>query len=210
MFRKPAPNMRQLSAFVCVFVVAAVAGMGWAVWYVVGPNGARRSGVQDTTLAAGSSPSATSATAAEAQANSSFIGAPAPDFSLTVFDTGETLTLSGLRGQPVMLDFFASWCPSCRAEAPRLQEFWQAYAGRGLILLGVALNDSEEGLRAFKDDFLLTYPMGLDKTGEIAARYRIGSIPSFVLIDREGRIANITVGSMSEEAMTAEVEATLR
>ena len=74
----------------------------------------------------------------------------------------------------------------------------------------MALNDSVQGLRDFKDEFLLTYPMGLDETGEIAAAYRVGSIPTFVMIDRSGMIANVIVGAMSEAAMAAEAEALLK
>lgn len=184
------PTMRQLSTFVYAVVGLAVIVVGWGVWKSLPSN---------------------SAAPLEDETTSAFVSGLAPDFSLTVFDTGETITLSGLRGQPVILDFFASWCPSCRAEAPGLQEFWQAYEGRGLTLLGVALNDSVEGLRDFKDEFLLTYPMGLDETGAIAASYRVGGIPTFIIIDREGRIANIVVGGMSNnDAMTVEAEALLK
>lgn len=177
--------MPKVRAFVILAVGLAVVLVGWAAWRLE------------------SSPSG-------GQTTSAFAGAPAPDFTLTVFDTGETITLSELRGRPVTLDFFASWCPSCRAEAPLLEGFWQRYEDSGLILLGVALNDSAQGLRDFKDEFLLTFPMGLDQTGSIAAMYRAVSIPTFVMIDREGRVANLIVGPVDDQAMAAEAEALLR
>lgn len=210
MSRRPKPTMRQLSVFVNFFVVAAVLVVGCAVWRLTAPSGVTSVGPRESTVAAFSTLPVPQGAAAGEQSNNAFVGGRAPDFSLTLFDAGESITLSGLRGQPVILDFFASWCPSCRAEAPFLQEFWQTYQGTDLVLLGVALNDSLEGLRDFKDEFRLTYPMGLDETGSIAAMYRVGSIPTFVMIDREGRIANVIVGAMGDEAMAAEAEALLK
>ncbi|MGH2523618.1 MAG: peroxiredoxin family protein [Anaerolineales bacterium] len=202
MSRRQKPGMRQLETFVVVFVGAVVVAVIWAVWRSTASSGV--AGAALSTL-----PAPSGAPAGE-QSNTAFVGAPAPDFSLALFDTGETVTLSGLKGQPVILDFFASWCPSCRAEAPGLQRFWEAYQDTGLTLLAVALNDSADGLRVFKAAFGTTYPMGLDETGEVAAMYRVGSIPTFVLIDREGRIANVIVGAMSDDAMAAEAEALLK
>ena len=201
---RPTPTMRQLSALVYIIVGLAAIVVTWAVWRVSVVNGPSPTafGLASTAapigLPAGDRP------------KHGLIGALAPDFSLPLLDTGKTVTLSSLQGQPVILDFFASWCPSCRAEAPRLQEFWKAYEETGLTLLGVALNDHVEGLRDLKDEFLLSYPMGLDETGEIAALYRVGSIPTFVLIDREGRVANVVVGTMSEATMTAAADALIR
>lgn len=135
---------------------------------------------------------------------------PAPDFSMVRFDTGETIALSKLRGQPVILDFFASWCSTCRAEAPRLQQFWKAHEQRGLVLLAVALNDSAEGLKNFKDAFQVTYPMGLDETGKIATVYHVSGIPTFVFIDREGRIVKTVPGMMGDDALAAQAETLLK
>ena len=210
MSAKAKPNMRQLSVFVTSVAGLTIAIVGWAVWRVTATSGVTEARPQDIISVAASTLSASAIPQAENQPKATVSGALAPDFSLTLFDTGETVTLSDWRGQPVILDFFASWCPSCQAEAPGLQEFWQAYADRGLKLLGVALNDSVDGLRRFKDDFLLTYPMGLDETGNIAAMYSASSIPTFVFIDREGRIANVVVGPMGKDKLAAEAEALLK
>ena len=209
MRRRQKPTMRRLETFVVVFVGAVVAVAAFAVWGSVASSEVTEVEPRDAPAAVATS-AAPSDAPAEDVSNGGFVGAPAPDFSLTLFDTGETVTLSGLQGRPVIVDFFASWCPSCRAEAPFLQSFWEIYQDRGIVLLGVALNDSVEGLQDFKRVFDLTYPMGLDETGEIAARYRVGSIPTFVMIDREGRIANVVVGAMGDDAMAAEAEALLK
>ena len=210
MFRRSKPNMRHLSAFVAIFVGLAVAVVGWTVWRGIASNGIREARPREAIAVAAPTLPAPASALAEEQPKATVGGALAPDFSLTLFDTGETVTLSGWRGQPVILDFFASWCPSCQAEAPGLQEFWRAYADRGLKLLGVAFNDSVDGLRSFKADFLLTYPMGLDETGKIATAFRASSIPTFVFIDREGHIANVVVGPMSKDKLAAEAEALLK
>lgn len=208
MSRTPQPTMRQLSAFVTVFTGVAIVVIGWAVWKLTPAGGATEA--RPPGVAAASTRPAPDNAPAQGRSNVAVVGAPAPDFTLTLFDTGETITLSDLRGQPVILDFFASWCSSCRAEAPSLEEFWQAYQSKGLTLLGVAIDDSAEGLRDFKDEFFLTYPMGLDETGEVAAMYRVSSIPTFVMIDRDGQIANVVIGGMSRAAMAAEAEALLK
>ncbi len=210
MSTKAKPNMRQLSVFVASVAGLAIVITGWAVWRVTATSGVTEAGPQDAISVAASTLPAPAGALAEEQSKATVGGALAPDFGLTRFDTGETIVLSSLRGQPVILDFFASWCPSCQAEAPGLQEFWQAYADRGLKLLGLALNDSVDGLRRFKDDFLLTYPMGLDETGNIAAMYSASSIPTFVFIDREGRIAKVVVGPMGKDKLAAEAEALLK
>lgn len=207
---KPKPAMRRHLTLLVAVVGTVIVVIGWAAWKIIAPEAAPGAAPQRATVATFSTLPAPEGASAEEQSSNTFVGASGPDFSLTIFDTGETITLSGLRGQPVILDFFASWCPSCRAEAPFLREFWQTYQDTDLILLGVALNDSLEGLRDFKEEFMLTYPMGLDETGEIAAMYRVGSIPTFVMIDREGRIANVIVGAMSGEGMAAEAEALLK
>ncbi|MGH2536371.1 MAG: TlpA family protein disulfide reductase [Candidatus Promineifilaceae bacterium] len=176
----------------------AVVVIGWAVWESGVSKG--RPGSDPPTAAGGS---------AADQPDSDFIGAPAPDFSLVLFDTGKTVTLSDLKGRPVILDFFASWCASCRAEAPTLQQFGQDYADQGVVLLGVAIHDSADGLQRFKRELGLTYLMGLDEGGGIAASYQAISIPTFVFIDREGRIRTTIVGMVGEDRLAAEAEALL-
>ena len=75
---------------------------------------------------------------------------PAPDFTLTTLD-GQDVRLSDLRGQVVVINFWASWCVPCRDEAPALQAVWERYRDRGVVLLGVAWTDTERNARAFID-----------------------------------------------------------
>ena len=212
MSNKPIPVRRNLSVFAYILIAGAVVVASLAVWRVItwdrSPEAETDS--QSAEGAGFAKPPASQSGLEQDPAGITSHGTPAPDFSLTRLDTGETITRSNLQGQPVILDFFASWCPSCRAEAPALQEFWREYQDEGILLLGVALNDSSQGLQDFKDEFFLTYPMGLDETGEIAATYRVSSIPTFVFIDRAGRIARVVVGMMRAETMASEAETLLK
>ena len=112
----------------------------------------------------------------------------APDFELTLFD-GQSLRLSDLRGKVVVLNFWASWCPPCRIEMPDFEEMWQEFKDRGVVFLGVAVSDVEEDSRAFAERLGVTYMLGLDTTGEITREYRVTSLPTTLLIDRQGNQA---------------------
>jgi cytochrome c biogenesis protein CcmG/thiol:disulfide interchange protein DsbE len=111
----------------------------------------------------------------------------APPFSLTTFD-GETYTLEKLRGKIAVVNFWASWCGPCRAEAPELQKAWEKYRDKGVVLLGVAYTDTERQARAFIAEFKQTYPNGLDIGTKISTDYRIRGVPETFFIDRNGKI----------------------
>ena len=124
---------------------------------------------------------------------------PAPDFSLTLFGTGETLRLSDLRGQVVVLNFWASWCPPCRQEAPTFERVWQVYKDRGVVFIGVDIGDTDEDAAAFLREFGITYPTGPDPNGEIAIDYGLTGIPETYFITRDGMIAQKAIGIVQEE-----------
>lgn len=133
----------------------------------------------------------------------------APDFTVTLFDGGR-LTLLELRGKPVVLNVWASWCPPCRTEAPTLEPVWQAYKDKGVVFLGVDVQDDEEDARAFIEEFGLTYPNGRGNDNEIATSYRISGIPSTFFITRDGMIARRWVGAIPEKQLVAFTEEILR
>ena len=120
-------------------------------------------------------------------------GGPAPDFELTLLD-GDSLRMSDLRGQVVVLNFWGSWCGPCRWEMPSFENIWQEYKDRGVVFVGVAVLDFEENARAFAEEAGVTYPLGLDVSGKIAEEYGVStggvvSVPTTFLIDREGNRA---------------------
>jgi len=113
-------------------------------------------------------------------------GEIAPDFTLNDID-GNQVTLSKvLSEKPVLLDFWATWCPACREEAPRVQTFYQKYANK-VAVIGVDINESKKAIASFAEANGLTYPIVID-TGEVANQYGVVGIPTIVLIGKDGKI----------------------
>jgi cytochrome c biogenesis protein CcmG/thiol:disulfide interchange protein DsbE len=138
-----------------------------------------------------------------------FIAKPAPPFALALFDGG-TLTLHQLRGKVVFLNFWASWCPPCRAEARMLEAAWQKHREQGVVFLGVNIQDEEENARAFLQEFGITYPNGLDRGARIAIEYGVWGLPETFFIDRDGRITYKHVGALGWQTITAKLEEAAR
>ena len=127
---------------------------------------------------------------------------PARDFTLTLFD-GESLSLSELRGKVVLIDFWTSWCPPCRREAPTLAEAYRRFQGRGVEFVGVAVWDSEEQASGFVRELGVEYPNGLDSKGTIAIDYGLTGIPEKYIVDREGRLVRKFAGPMELDRLEA-------
>ncbi len=135
---------------------------------------------------------------------STLTGKPAPDFSLTLFD-GRTVRLSDFRGKVVFLNFWASWCPPCRAEASLLEEAWRRYKNEDVVFLGVNIQDTEQSARTFLQEFGITYPNGQDPRSRIAINYGVYGIPETFFIDKEGRITYKHIGALERETILAKI-----
>lgn len=136
----------------------------------------------------------------------------APDFTLSTLDKNE-ITLSDLRGDPIVLNLWASWCPPCRAEMPALNKIYEQYSDRGLNVLAVNMTfqDSEMAARTFADEFSLSFPVLLDRTGIVARLYQMQALPSTYFIDRQGVIRRVIIGGpLPEATLLSEVEALIR
>ena len=127
------------------------------------------------------------------------VGYPAPDFTLTTV-TGETFTLSELRGTPVVLNFWATWCPPCRAELPELQAASQRYAGQ-VAIVGVDQAEPAVGVQAFAAQLGLTYALPLDEQATVSRLYHVRSLPTTFFIDRSGVIRQIQIGPVTEATL---------
>lgn len=127
-------------------------------------------------------------------------GVPAPAFTLTTFE-GDTITLGELKGRPVVINFFASWCTPCAIEAGTLQSLWLAFKDRGVAFIGIASSDTEKDARAFIEKFSITYPSGMDTDGELARAYGIVGLPVTIILDREGLVSFDHLGAIEGKAL---------
>ncbi len=118
---------------------------------------------------------------------------PAPDFTLTTFE-GDDYVLSELRGQVVVINFWASWCPTCRDEAAYLEATWRAYRDRGVVFLGVDYVDTEVEALAYIAEFDITYPNGPDIGTVISQTYRIQGVPETFFVSKDGTLRGVKIG----------------
>jgi cytochrome c biogenesis protein CcmG, thiol:disulfide interchange protein DsbE len=140
---------------------------------------------------------------------SPLVGRPAAVFALTSFD-GARVDLTALRGQVVVLNFWASWCnPACYEEAPALERGWRAYRDRGVVVLGVDIQDHDDAARKFIRDFSLSFANAPDRGGKVSVDYGVYGVPETFFIDRDGRIRAKHVGVVTDEIFRATVESLL-
>jgi cytochrome c biogenesis protein CcmG/thiol:disulfide interchange protein DsbE len=111
----------------------------------------------------------------------------APQFEITTFD-GQSLRLAELKGKPVVVNFWASWCVPCRDEAPALEAVWRKYKDQGLVVIGVDYVDTEPEAKQFMQAFGITYPTGPDVGTVISSKYKITGVPETYFITREGKL----------------------
>ncbi|HLB47875.1 MAG TPA: TlpA disulfide reductase family protein [Anaerolineales bacterium] len=129
----------------------------------------------------------------------------APDFSLTGFD-GRTVALSQLRGQVVIINFWASWCPPCREEAAYLEQTWRKYQGQGVVFIGVDWVDTEKEALAYIDEFDITYINGPDIGTRIAQAYRIQGVPETFYVDKTGRLRGVHIGPLQSPGLDNKID----
>jgi peroxiredoxin len=129
----------------------------------------------------------------------------APDFTLET-TTGEMLTMSDLRGNVVLVNFWASWCPPCRAEMPAMETAFNKYKDRGFMILAVnsTIQDQKSSAIEFAEEYGLTFPVLFDYDGSATDIYRIDALPTSFFIDRDGIIQDIVVGGPMPEALLSE------
>jgi cytochrome c biogenesis protein CcmG/thiol:disulfide interchange protein DsbE len=125
------------------------------------------------------------------------VGADAPDFALVDLN-GNPLRLADLRGRPVIVNFWASWCAPCVEEFPLLRDAAEAHAADGLALVGIVYQDRSEAARDFMTRFGATWPAAMDPGGAVAAEYRIYGPPETFFIDASGVITSRQIGLLSE------------
>lgn len=139
-------------------------------------------------------------------------GFSAPDFTLMT-PNGESYTLSKLRGQAVLVNLWATWCPPCRAEMPAIEKMYKEYKDQGFIVLAIDMTyqDDPFAVVPFTKEFGLTFPILLEETGDAAAAYQLRSLPSSFFINRNGIISEVVIGGpMSEALLRTRIEEILK
>lgn len=135
---------------------------------------------------------------------SPLIGRQAPAFTLALLD-GRQISLESLRGKVVFVNFWASWCPPCRAEARDLEASWQRFKDQDVVFIGIDIQDTEAAAREFIKEFGITYPNGRDASGRIAIDFGVWGIPETFFIDATGRITYKQVGTLGSHLIAAKL-----
>jgi cytochrome c biogenesis protein CcmG/thiol:disulfide interchange protein DsbE len=129
----------------------------------------------------------------------------APDFSLTGFD-GRKVTLSELRGQVVIINFWASWCLPCREEAAYLEQTWRKYKDRGVVFIGVDYVDTEREALAYIQEFDITYINGPDLKTAISDAYNIKGVPETFYVSKSGELRGMHIGPLKAPELDQKIE----
>jgi cytochrome c biogenesis protein CcmG/thiol:disulfide interchange protein DsbE len=136
------------------------------------------------------------------------IGQAAPEIDLTTLD-GERVTLSELRGRPVLINFWATWCIPCRDEFPLMAAAYEEHAADGLEILGIVHDDTADGARAFASDMGARWPMLMD-SDDVAWNDYVGvGMPTSFFVDRDGIVRAFSLGGFTEDGLTAQLETIL-
>lgn len=140
---------------------------------------------------------------------SPLVGKPAPGFTITEMNTGARLSRESLLGTPYLLNFWASWCTACKAEAPVLEAAYEAYdrGGRGVRVIGIAIQDTLEDARAFARRYGKQYFLALDSTeGDVSLNWGLYGVPETFFVDAHGIIRHKHIGQLTWPDVEREME----
>jgi cytochrome c biogenesis protein CcmG, thiol:disulfide interchange protein DsbE len=134
------------------------------------------------------------------------IGKAASPFSLKTF-SGDQFSLEAVRGRVVVVNFWASWCyPACYEEAPALERAWERYKDRGIVMIGIDIQDKDEAARKFLAQFGHTFPNAPDPVGRVSVDYGVYGVPETFFIDRAGRVRFKQVGAVTDQIFSHHLE----
>ncbi|OGT25367.1 MAG: hypothetical protein A2Z17_04700 [Gammaproteobacteria bacterium RBG_16_66_13] len=172
-------------------VATALVGLAVAalVWFFNRPGGLSFRTVTLTAAATGPAPK---------------VGSPAPDFTVKLLD-GQTVELADYQGEVVWINFWATWCPPCRAEMPDIQEVFETYRDQGLRVIALSIGEQRSDVQGYVDRTGLGFDIGLDSDTAIAARYRVVGIPTHYFVDRDGTLREIRIGALNKKGMEERV-----
>lgn len=181
-----------------IIIIAVVGVVGWAVSDFVISNNAKKDSVSETEV---DNPAleADGATGLED-------GDQAPDFELETVE-GETVRLSDLQGEKVLLNFWATWCPPCRAEMPDMQKLHEEE--HDFVILAVNLTETEqsfEDVEDFLEEFGITFQILIDETTEVSSEYNAFALPTSYFINTDGTIHRKTIGTLNYDLILELIE----
>lgn len=128
------------------------------------------------------------------------IGQPAPDFTLRG-PNGETVRLSDFAGHPMLINFWATWCPPCRFEMPLLEQTYEKLKDQGFVVLGVDVQEGPDLVNPYIQEMGLTFPVALDRGGAVSTAYRVAALPTTVFVDANGVVTDIHRGALIENTL---------
>ena len=136
------------------------------------------------------------------------VGKPAPEFSIPLLGGGEFRSADH-RGSPMIINFWASWCPPCRQESPGFERVWQKYQDQGIQIVGVDIQDTEEDALGYVREFGLSFPNGRDTDGKITVEYGVIGLPVTFFISADGVVEGRWVGALPEDRLESWTQALL-
>lgn len=128
------------------------------------------------------------------------IGYLAPDFELKDY-TGNSFKLSDYKGKPVLINFWATWCPPCRAEMPEIEAAYRKYQKDGLVILGVNNRESDSTVKKYVEDGGFEWPMPMDYDGRVIGLYGVAAYPTSFFVDKQGFIVATQIGGMDKKGL---------
>jgi thiol-disulfide isomerase/thioredoxin len=132
-------------------------------------------------------------------------GSMAPDFTLQEL-SGKSVTLSDMKGKVVLLEFWATWCPPCRASIPGIERLHEKYKNKGVVVLAVSLDEGGwDGVQSFVKEHGIQYTV-LKGNDDVGAKYQVRSIPMLLVIDKEGKIMRRYLGFGSDEDVESDIK----
>jgi cytochrome c biogenesis protein CcmG, thiol:disulfide interchange protein DsbE len=139
-----------------------------------------------------------------AVAASPLVGRPAPDFRLAGLN-GPPVRLSALRGQVVVVNFWASWCAECRVEQQALEDTWQRFRDSGVVLVGVNFQDQSADAQQYLAESASSYPVVRDADSSAALAFGLRGVPETFVVGRDGRVVDRVIGPVDADGLAARI-----
>jgi len=128
----------------------------------------------------------------------------AADFTLQDLN-GKSVRLSDFKGKPVLLDFWATWCPPCRAAVPGIEKLHETFSGKGLVVLGISMDEGGwDAVKAFTSENHMTYTV-LKGTDDVLSEYQVRTIPLVVLVSKDGKVVKRYLGFGGEDELARDI-----